>query len=87
VAPTVLFIVNDPVAPPAMLGDVFSELGYDTDTFASLRKTESSTRRARAVPRPTELRRRLPLGARWAVYDERLQETWVADEMAAGAGR
>ncbi|MDT5266467.1 MAG: hypothetical protein QOI90_3093 [Mycobacterium sp.] len=82
-APTVLFIVNDPVAPPAMLGDVFSELGYDTDTFAVVEQ-ERVLDPACAVqfPDPLNYDVVVPLGARWAVYDERLRETWVADEMA-----
>jgi len=52
-----------------------------------VRKTESSTRRAPCSPDPLNYDVVVPLGARWAVYDERLQETWVADEMGAGAGR
>jgi hypothetical protein len=33
VAKKVLFLYNDPNAPEAMLGDAFSECGYDIQTF------------------------------------------------------
>lgn len=82
-APTVLFIVNDPVAPPATLGDVFCELGYDTDTFAVVSKDRvEEPAYAVEFPDPLDYDMVVPLGARWAVYDERLRQTWVADEMA-----
>jgi GMP synthase-like glutamine amidotransferase len=94
VAASVLFLVNDPVAPPAMLGDVFAELGYDIDTFAVV-PAERVEDPAFAVtfPDPLNYDVVVPLGARWAVFDDRLRKTWVADEMelvraadAAGVG-
>jgi GMP synthase-like glutamine amidotransferase len=83
VAPRVLFIVNDPIAPPAMLGDVFAEFGYDVDTFAVLAH-EQVDEPAIAVrfPDPLDYDVVVPLGARWAVYDDRLTQSWVADELA-----
>jgi GMP synthase-like glutamine amidotransferase len=83
VAPKVLFIVNDPVAPPAMLGEVFADLGYDTDTFAVVPPDRVDDPAVDVdFPDPLSYDAIVPLGARWAAYDERLVNGWVADEMA-----
>jgi GMP synthase-like glutamine amidotransferase len=83
VARRVLFIVNDPVAPPAMLGDVFAEFGYDVDTFAVVARDQVDQPAVTVrFPDPLDYDVVVPLGARWAVYDERLKQSWVADEMA-----
>jgi GMP synthase-like glutamine amidotransferase len=81
VAPRVLFIVNDPIAPPAMLGDVFADLGYDTATFAVV-PADGVDSPARTVefPDPLAYEVVVPLGARWAAYDDTLP--WIASEMA-----
>jgi GMP synthase-like glutamine amidotransferase len=92
VARRVLFIVNDPVAPPAMLGEVFADLGYDTEQFPVVPADRVADPGIDvAFPDPLDYDVVVPLGARWAVYDERLLSTWVADEMtlvraAAAAG-
>jgi GMP synthase-like glutamine amidotransferase len=94
VAPKVLFIVNDPVAPPAMLGEVFSEFGYDVDTFDVVPEGQGDDPTSDVeFPDPLHHDVIVPLGARWAAYDERLLQTWVDDEMkmvraadAAGLG-
>lgn len=93
-ARSVLFIVNDPVAPPAMLGEVFADLGYDTDQFLVVPPDQVAEPGIDvAFPDPLDYDVVVPLGARWAAYDERLLDTWVADEMtlvraadAAGVG-
>jgi GMP synthase-like glutamine amidotransferase len=83
VAPKVLFVVNDPVAPPAMLGDVFAELGYDTDTFTVVPESQGDDPTCEVeFPDPLSYDVIVPLGARWAAYDERILDTWVGDEMA-----
>jgi GMP synthase-like glutamine amidotransferase len=94
VAPKVLFIVNDPVAPPAVLGEVFSEFGYDVDTFDVVPEGQGDDPTSDVeFPDPLNHDVIVPLGARWAAYDERLLQTWVGDEMkmvraadAAGLG-
>jgi GMP synthase-like glutamine amidotransferase len=94
VAPKVLFIVNDPVAPPAVLGEVFSEFGYDVDTFDVVPEGQGDDPTSDVeFPDPLNHDVIVPLGARWAAYDERLLQTWVDDEMkmvraadAAGLG-
>jgi len=94
VAQRVLFVVNDPVAPPAMLGEVFAEIGYDIDTFTVVPQDRVDDPAFDVeFPDPLNYDVLVPLGARWAVYDDRLKGTWVADEMemvrrahAAGVG-
>jgi GMP synthase-like glutamine amidotransferase len=94
VAPKVLFVVNDPVAPPAMLGEVFAEFGYDIDTFNVVPEGQGDDPASDVeFPDPLNHDVIVPLGARWAAYDERLLNTWVGDEMkmvraadAAGVG-
>ena len=79
---SVLFIVNDPVAPPAMLGEVFADLGYDTHQFLVVPPEAVAEPGIDVVfPDPLNYDVVVPLGARWAAYDERLLDTWVAGEM------
>jgi GMP synthase-like glutamine amidotransferase len=94
VAKSVLFIVNDPVAPPAMLGEVFADLGYDTHAFAVVPQDRVDDPAVDVdFPDPLQHDVVVPLGARWAAYDERLLGSWVPAEMdlvrtadAAGVG-
>lgn len=91
---SVLFLVNDPVAPPAMLGDVFAELGYDTHEFTVVPHDRVDEPAVDVeFPDPLNYDVIVPLGARWAAYDERLLASWVPAEMelvrtadAAGVG-
>jgi GMP synthase-like glutamine amidotransferase len=81
VADKVLFIVNDPVAPPAMLGEAFAELGYDVHTFDVLPADGGADPVVDVTfPDPLDYDAIVPLGARWSVYDERIVDGWVADE-------
>ncbi len=91
-APTVLFLRNEHLATEAMLGDAFTESGFDVETFTVV-PAESVDQPGIEVtfPDPTRYDVIVPLGARWAVYDEALRRTWVAAEMqmvrdAAAAG-
>lgn len=78
----VLFLRNDPTSPEALLGEVFSELGFDVSTFdvvpahLALDPIVDVT-----FPAPTHYDMIVALGARWSVYDERLMKSWVASEM------
>lgn len=83
VARKVLFVVNDPVAPPGMLADVFAELGYDLEVFTVV-PPERGADPVVTVEFPDPLHHDVvvSLGARWSAYDERLIDGWVADEMA-----
>ncbi len=66
-----------------MLGDVFAEFGYDIDTFAVVAEHQVDDPAFPVqFPDPLDYDVVVPLGARWAVYDEQLKQNWVADEMA-----
>ena len=77
-APTVLFLYNDPIAPEAMLGEAFTDAGYDVSTFEVVPASHVG-RPALDVdfPDPTAYDVIVPLGARWSVYDDALRSTWV----------
>lgn len=79
----VLFLYNDPTAPPALLGDAFTESGFDVDTFDVVPPERADDPLIDVTfPDPLRYDVIVALGARWAVYDERLADSWVADEMA-----
>jgi GMP synthase-like glutamine amidotransferase len=92
VAPKVLFIYNEHLATEALLGDAFTDAGFDVDTFEVV-PAESVDDPVGDVtfPDPTGYDVIVPLGARWAVYDDALRRTWVGAETqlvrdAAAAG-
>lgn len=90
----VLFLYNDPTAPAALLGEAFAENGFDVDTFDVVPAGRADDPVFDVdFPDAGDYDVIAPLGARWAVYDERLASAWVADEidlvrsaLAAGAG-
>ncbi|MGY4708801.1 type 1 glutamine amidotransferase [Mycolicibacterium sp. CBM1] len=78
----VLFIYNDPNAPEALLGETFAELGFDTDTFEVVPAHRADDPAFDVTfPDITGYDVIVPLGSRWAVYDQRLP--WVATEIEA----
>ncbi|MGW0162392.1 type 1 glutamine amidotransferase [Mycobacterium sp. NPDC003323] len=91
-APTVLFLYNDPIATEAMLGEAFVDAGYDVATFEVVPAERTGTPAVTVdFPDPTRYDVIVPLGARWPVYDEALSSTWVGAETrllhdAAAAG-
>lgn len=81
VAPRVLFIVNEHLATEALLGEAFTESGFDVDTFEVVPAERIDNPAVEVTfPDPTGYDVIVPLGARWPVYDEALQRTWVAAE-------
>jgi GMP synthase-like glutamine amidotransferase len=81
VAPRVLFIYNDPTAPEALLGEAFTELGFDTDTLEVVRADQVDDPAVDvAFPDPARYDAIVPLGSRWSVYDDAL--AWIPAEMA-----
>jgi GMP synthase-like glutamine amidotransferase len=80
VARQVLFIRNDPTCPEALIGDVFAESGFSIDTFDVLPASSDDPVRAVIFPDPRRYDVIVPLGARWAAYDDTLP--WIAAEMA-----
>lgn len=78
----VLFLYNDPTAPAALLGDAFAENGFDIDTFdvVPAHRADDPVFDV-SFPDFTGYDVVVPLGARWAVYDERLAGAWVGTEI------
>ena len=81
VAPKVLFIHNEHLATEALLGEAFTDCGFDVDTFEVV-PAERIDNPAGDVtfPDPTGYDVIVPLGARWPVYDDALRRTWVGTE-------
>jgi GMP synthase-like glutamine amidotransferase len=94
VAPKVLFIYNDPTAPEALLGDVFTEQGFDIESVEAVAADRVDNPAVDTeFPDPTGYDVIVPLGSRWSVYDDALRRTWVGTQMqmvrdatAAGVG-
>ena len=88
----VLFLYNDPTAPAAILGEAFAENGFEIDTFEVVPADRAGDPVFDVTfPDFTDYEVVVPLGARWAVYDERLADAWVGTEIdlvrrALGAG-
>lgn len=79
----VLFLRNDHTATEAMLADVFAECGFDIDTFEVVTSEQEDDPAGDVTfPDPTDYDVIVPLGARWAVYDETLRNSWAGAEMA-----
>jgi GMP synthase-like glutamine amidotransferase len=81
VAPKVLFIYNEHLATEALLGEAFTECGFDVDTFEVV-PAERVDDPAGDVTFPDAggYDVIVPLGARWPVYDNALRRTWVGAE-------
>jgi GMP synthase-like glutamine amidotransferase len=81
VAPRVLFIVNEHLATEALLGEAFTESGFDVDTFEVVPAERIDSPAVDVTfPDPAGYQVIVPLGARWPVYDEALRRTWVGAE-------
>ena len=91
-APQVLFIHNEHMATEGLLGEAFTECGYQVTTFEVVPADRVDDPVGEvAFPDPAGYDVVVPLGARWPVYDEALRQTWVGAEMqmlrdAADAG-
>lgn len=82
-ASRVLFLYNDPTATEALLGEAFSDCGFDIDTFAVVPADQVDAPHVSvSFPDALDYDVVVPLGARWSVYDDKLQSAWIDDEMA-----
>lgn len=92
VAPKVLFLYNEHLASEALLGEAFTEQGFDVHTFEVVPAERVDNPAGDvAFPPAADYDVLVPLGARWPVYDESLRRTWVGAETqllhdAAAAG-
>ncbi|MCH9640543.1 MAG: type 1 glutamine amidotransferase [Actinomycetia bacterium] len=82
VASRVLFLRNEHLATEALLGDAFTDHGFDIETFdvVPTGRTPSSAGPV-TFPDPAGYDVIVALGATWPVYDEGLRSSWVGDEM------
>jgi GMP synthase-like glutamine amidotransferase len=79
----VLFLRNEHLATEALLGEAFSEQGFEVDTFEVVPAERVDTPAGDVVfPDPAGYDVVVPLGARWPVYDEALRSTWVSAQMS-----
>ncbi|MFN8072720.1 MAG: type 1 glutamine amidotransferase [Mycobacterium sp.] len=77
----VLFLYNDPTAPEGLLGEMFTESGFDVSTFSVVPPARPDDPVLDVTfPDPLDYDVIVPLGARWAAYDEGVP--WIADESA-----
>ncbi|KMO69857.1 glutamine amidotransferase [Mycolicibacterium chubuense] len=83
VAPTVLFLRNEHMATEALLGEAFTDHGFEVDAFEVVPPARVDSPAVDvAFPDPAGYDVIVPLGARWPVYDPALRDTWVGSEMA-----
>ncbi len=76
-----LFLYNDPTAPAGLLGEVFAESGFEVHTFDVVPPNRPDDPVLDvSFPDPLDYDAIVPLGARWAVYDDRVP--WVGEEIA-----
>jgi GMP synthase-like glutamine amidotransferase len=92
VAKKVLFLYNDPSAPEAMLGNAFSECGYDIESFEVVPHDPLVGERSDGerfddpafdvtLPDPHSYDAIVPLGSRWSVYDGERGLDWITTEV------
>lgn len=80
-APKVLFLRNEHIATEALLGDAFTDHGFDVETFEVVAPGSADNPATVTFPDPAGYDVIVPLGATSSVYDEALQAGWVGDEM------
>jgi GMP synthase-like glutamine amidotransferase len=81
VAPKVLFLRNEHLATEALLGEAFTEQGYDVEVFEVVPAARVGDPAVEVTfPDAGGYDVVVPLGARWPVYDDALRRTWVGAE-------
>jgi len=81
VAPKVLFLRNEHLATEALLGEAFTEQGYDVEVFEVVPAARVGDPAVDVTfPDAGGYDVVVPLGARWPVYDDTLRRTWVGAE-------
>ena len=80
-APKVLFLYNEHLATEALLGEAFTDQGFDVDVFEVVPAARVDDPAFDVTfPDPGRYDVIVPLGARWPVYDDALRRSWVGDE-------
>lgn len=80
-APKVLFLYNEHLATEALLGEAFTDQGFDIDVFEVVPAARVDDPAVDVTfPDAAGYDVIVPLGARWPVYDDALRQTWVGEE-------
>lgn len=80
-APKVLFLYNEHLATEALLGEAFTDQGFDVDVFEVVPAARVDDPAVDVTfPDAAGYDVIVPLGARWPVYDDALRQTWVGEE-------
>lgn len=80
-APKVLFLYNEHLATEALLGEAFTDQGFDVDVFEVVPAAYIDDPAVDVTfPDAAGYDVIVPLGARWPVYDDALRDSWVGDE-------
>jgi GMP synthase-like glutamine amidotransferase len=78
-----LFILQDHASPSGLIGEAFTDLGYDVSEFAVVpAERYHSPDVTVTFPDPSGYDVVVPFGATWAVYDQTAIGTWIGDEIA-----
>jgi GMP synthase-like glutamine amidotransferase len=78
-----LFIKQDHASPSGLIGEAFTDLGYDVSEFAVVpAERYHSPAVTVTFPDPSGYDAVVPFGAAWAVYDQAAIGTWIGDEIA-----
>jgi GMP synthase-like glutamine amidotransferase len=78
-----LFIKQDHNSPSGLVGDAFTDLGYDITEFTVVPADRYHSPDVRACfPDPAAWDAIVAFGAIWAVYDDAAIGTWIHDELA-----
>lgn len=80
-APKVLFLYNEHLATEALLGEAFTDQGFDVDVFEVVPAARVDDPAVDVTfPDAAGYDVIVPLGARWPVYDDALRNSWVGGE-------
>jgi GMP synthase-like glutamine amidotransferase len=81
VAPKVLFLYNEHLATEALLGEAFTDEGFDVEVFEVVPAQHVDDPAVDVIfPDASGYDVIVPLGARWPVYDDALRRSWVGGE-------
>ncbi|HXC85293.1 MAG TPA: gamma-glutamyl-gamma-aminobutyrate hydrolase family protein [Trebonia sp.] len=78
-----LFIKQDHASPSGLVGEAFTDLGYDVSEFTVVPAGRYHSPDVTVTfPDPAGYDAVVPFGAVWSVYDDTAIGTWIGDEIA-----
>ena len=79
----VLFVKHHRSSPDGFVGDAFTSLGYDIDSFMVVPpERHDAPNISVTFPDPLDYDAIVPFGAIWSVYDSEQIGNWIGDEIA-----